>query len=280
MKRTLIAVAAIGLMGAAAPPPFRIAVIAAASAACAPVPASAPAGEKAYFDLLTKRLGRSTVACPVASAAEGAAALVSGKLDMAPLDPASYAAVHAQARATMTVRPADGLTRVPVVLAVRAGKPGDAAALKGRTVAFGAQSPAGVDLPRLVLAQQGYGPDVLKELVTGDETTAIAALRSGKADAVALQSGAWQRQCRGTSPTDHPCADLKVVWTARPEADKALAVRRDMAEPERYRLIGVHMAMHLEDKPAFAWSAAQLAASGAGDYEPAEAEALSTARMQ
>ena len=273
-----MALASLGLI-AAAPAPFRIGVTAPASGPCAAAPSSAPTGERAYFDLLAKRLDRPALACPVASTAEAAAALAAGKLDMATLDDASYPQVRSAVRATMTVRPQGGLARVPVVFLVKAGRDGAPQALKGRTIAFGGSTEVALALPRTVLAQQGYGAGLFgHELVAEDEISALAALRSGKADAAALEAAAWQRQCRVTKGKD-PCADLKVVWRARPQADRALAVRRDLPDPLRYRLIGVHMAMHLEDRTAFDWAAAQLAPGGA-DFEPAEALALEPARMQ
>lgn len=277
MRRILLAVAAIGMMGAA-PPPLRIAVLAAAAGPCAAPSTTALAGERAYFELLNKRLERQVLACPVLSAQEGAAALASGKLDMAVLDRASYVTAKAAGRAAMTVRAQGGLARVPVVLAVKTGQ-GDPQALKGRTIAFGGASPVALELPRAVLAQQGYGPGVFgRELITEDETAALSALRSGQADAVALEVAAWQRQCRTANGKD-PCADLKVVWRARPQPERALVVRRDLPDPVRYRLLGVHVAMHLEDRQAFSWAAAQLA-PGAGDFQPAEAGALESARLE
>lgn len=286
MKRALAVLAALPLIAAAERPsplqpstqPFRVGVLTGATAACAPPPTSAPAGERAYFDHLSKRLQRPVLACPVASATEAAAALAAGRLDMAPLDEASYAPVRASVRATMSVRRSGALARVPVVFAVMNGRKGDAAALKGRAVAFGGSGLSGLALPKQVLSEQGFGPEVLHDVTFDDETAALSALRSGKADAVALQAAAWQRQCEGRSPTDHPCADLTVLWRARPKADRAFAVRRDLPEPERYRLIGVHLAMHLEDKPAFAWAASQLDPDAA-NFEPAEAEALTVARL-
>ncbi len=274
----LLAVASLGLIGAA-PAPFRIGVPAAASGPCAAPASSAPAGERAYFELLNKRLEREVLACPVASPQDGAAALAAGKLDMTALDEASYPAAKTAARAAMTVRAQGGLARVPVVLLVKAGHAGDAQSLKGRTIAFGGSAPVALALPRTVLAEQGYGPGVFgRELVTLDEAEALAALRSGKADAVALEAAAWQRQCQATK-AKNPCGDLKTVWRARPEAERAFAVRRDLPDPMRYRLLGVHLAMHLEDRPAFDWAAAQLA-PGAADFEPAEAQALEPARQQ
>ncbi len=273
-----MAVAALGLI-AAAPAPFRIGVTSPASGPCAEPSSSSPPGERAYFDLLNKRLERKVLACPVANTQEAAAALAAGKVDMAVLDEASWPAVKAVARAAMTVRPQGGLARVPVVLAVKAGHDGDPGALKGRTIAFGGSTPFGLLLPRTVLAEQGYGPDVFgRELVADDEILALAALRSGKADAVALEAAAWQRQCRPQKGKE-PCADLKVVFRARPEAGRAFVVRRDLPDPLRYRLLGVHLPMYMENPAAFDWAAAQLA-PGAAEFQPAEAAALEPARLQ
>jgi ABC-type phosphate/phosphonate transport system substrate-binding protein len=279
VRRTALALAALGLV-AAAPAPFRIGVLQPSSGPCAPPSPSAPAGERAYFDLLAKRLERPVLACPIASPVEGAAGLAAGRLDMAVLDQASYPAVRARVRAMMTVRPEGGLARVPVVLAVRAGRGGDPQSLRGRTIAFGGSSDVALALPREVLSEQGYGGAISgRELIARDEMAALAALRAGKADAVALEAAAWQRQCEDATGRAKPCADLVVVWRARPQAQRAWAVRRDLPDPFRFRLLGVQMAMHLEDKPAFDWAASQLS-SNAADFEPAEADALQATRLQ
>lgn len=280
MKRTILALAAVGLLGAGPAPALRIGVIGPAAGPCGPLPSSAPAGERAYFDLLAKRLERAVQACPVASYAEGAAALAANKLDMTVLDAASYPAVQAQVRAMMTVHIDGAPGRVPVVLAVKAGQDGAAATLKGRMVAFGGSSPVALTLPRQVLQEQGY---TVHEQVAANEAVALASLRAGKADAIALQGAAWQRQCQSPSPKVHPCDDLKAVWAARPQAQRAYAVRRDLPDPLRYRILGVHMAMNLENRPAFDWAAAQLAEAGKGgaasDFQPAEALALEATRL-
>ena len=59
----------------------------------------------------------------------------------------------------------------------------------------------------------------------------------------------------------------------------AVFTAADLPDPMRFRLLGVHMAMNLEDKPAFAWAAAQLSADAA-DFQPAEAHALEAAPLQ
>jgi ABC-type phosphate/phosphonate transport system substrate-binding protein len=271
----VLALAGLGTLAAAPAPAFRIGVIATAAGPCAPPPPSTPAAERAYFDLLAKRLDRDVLACPVASYADGAAGLAAGRLDMAVVDAASYPAVRSTVRATMTVRADGALARVPVVLAVKAGHDGSPGALQGRAIGFGGSAAVALALPRQVLAEQGY---VGRDVVTTNETAALTALRAGQVDAIALQAAAWQRQCQSPSPKVRPCADLKRVWAARPQAQRAFAVRRDLADPLRFRLLGVHVAMHLEDRSAFAWAAAQLA-PGAAEFQPAEALALEPGRL-
>lgn len=280
MKRAILALGALGLMGAAPAPAFRIGVLASAKGPCAAPPSSAPAGENAYFQLLAKRLERPVLACPIPSLADGAADLAAGRLDMTVVDAASYTAVKPAVRALMTARLDGAPTRVRVVLAVKADQDGRPETLEGHTVAFGGSSAVALALPREVLAEQGYGaaPE-LHEQVSPNEAAALAALRAGKVNAVALVDAAWQRQCQNPSPKVKGCADLKVVWRARPQAQRAFAVRRDLPDPIRYRLLGVHLAMHLEDRPAFAWVAGQLI-PGAADFQPAEAQALEPARIQ
>jgi len=270
MKRLVLALCAFALVGAAPRTPFRVAVLSPTEGTCATLPPTADRGEKAYFEHLSRRLERQVQVCPVATYAQAAAALSAGKVDMAPLDAAGYAASAGSARAVLTVRAKGALSRTAVVAMVRAGASPN---LKNRKVAFGGAGAAGLDQPRVVLAQQGAPTSLDREVVAADAEGAIAAVRAGRADAVVLHAGAWQRQCRGASPTEHPCADLSVVWRVRPAAMLALAVRKDLSDPERYRLIGVHVPMHLEDKAAFVWAAGQLGGNGA-EFEAAEADAL------
>lgn len=255
-------------------PALRIGAPSAVDASCAPGTQAPSAGERAYFAHLSARLERSVLRCPVA---DPAAAFADGRIDMAVLDAPAFAAAQGAARATLTARAEGALTRVPIVLAVR--RENAALDLAGRTVVFGGTAAAGLARPRQVLGEQGLaeqvrGPDV----VAANETQALEWLRAGRADALALHAGAWQRQCRGSRPGEDRCRDLKVLWRARPKADRAWAVRSDMPTQLRFRIVGVHVALHLENPAAFAWAADQLSADVA-NLEPAEALALTTARL-
>jgi ABC-type phosphate/phosphonate transport system substrate-binding protein len=263
------------LAQAAPAPGFRIA-IEGRQEACRPVGEDAPDGLRAYAAHLSARLERPVWACGVADKAAAAQALALGEVDLAVLDVESYEAAKSKVRAFATLRAKDGMSRVPVVVSTRtAGR--DLAGLKGATIVFGGKYPAAYQLPKQALADLGVAPDHFAgEVVAEDHETAVQALRAGRAEVMVLHASAQRRLCRPSSPGQKPCADLTELWRGRPRADLALAVRSDMPDLDRYRLLGVHLALHLESPPAFAWAASW--APGSTEFEPAEADALAISR--
>lgn len=257
---------------------FRLASIAPAVQPCHVLAADAPAGLRALHKLLAQRLGVDVLDCPVAGTEGAGQALASGQVDMAVLDPKAYAAAGDKVRAILTLRPKGGLSRTPVVVAARVASTSKSLAdVRGQRVAFGGAAPFDHDLPLRVLADQGAGPGYFSaERIAGSADAAVGLLRKDEADVVALNADAWQRACRGNSPKDQPCADLRILWKGRPRAAQALAVRADLPAQLRYRIIGVYVAMHLEAPDAF--QAASAFAPGSEDFEAAEAAALSPAR--
>jgi ABC-type phosphate/phosphonate transport system substrate-binding protein len=205
--------------------------------------------------------------------------LAAGRVDMAWLDAAAYAPVSGQVRALLTVRAGAQSNRIPIYVAVRADDPArDLAALRGRRIAFGGRSPAGLATPRAVLSERGLPAGSFQEMLSAEGDAAVAALRGRTADAIAVHGAAWERVCRKVSPKDpDPCRDLRVLRVARPRAEAALAIRRDTPNDLRYRLIGIHMALHLEAPAAFAFAAGR---SDAAEFQPAEAEALTLANLR
>lgn len=277
MKRLLLAIAALLASAAQAQTPgapLRIAQLSETTAPCRPLAAGDPPGQRAYHRLLGERLGVTTQTCAFADRAAAAQALARGQVDIAVLDGEAYRPVAGEVRAVMTVRPRGQLTRLPIVLSVAKDSPARTLSdLRGADLVFGGRMKAHLDAPRRALADYGAPESFFGEaLLAADYEEAAARLRSGEAAAMALHAGAWQRLCRGNAPGEDLCDDLRVVWRARPLADLALAVRRDMPDERRFRLIGVHVAMHLEAPEAFAWAAAFV--PEAEEFEPTEAEAL------
>jgi len=281
MRRLLAAMAALLLSAATADAaPLRIAAVGPGAPGCKALDAAAPAGERAYYAHLAKRLAVDVLYCPVATPAAAAAALAAGQVDLALLDPPAFAPVQQTTRALLTVRSQGASNRIPVILAVRANDARHTlTSLKGARLAFGGRTAAGFDAPHAVLAARGAGPGFFREEVDGDGETAIERLRAGQVDAVAVHAAAWQRVCRAVSPkAPEPCRDLFVVLKARPQADQALVVRRDIPLELRYRLIGIHMALHLEAPAAFAYAASW--AKSPAEFQPAEADALALANLK
>ncbi|WP_309645547.1 PhnD/SsuA/transferrin family substrate-binding protein [Phenylobacterium sp.] len=278
MKRSLVAGLAAALLtatGAAAAEPLRIAAISPKAGPCAALGAASPAGEKAYYDHLAKRLGTVVQRCPVASAAEAATALAAGKLDLAVLDRAAFAPVSGTARAILTLRPQGGLNRIVIVLAVPATSPARSLVdLRGKTLVLGGATPAALAVPRQAMADRGATTGFFgQERVEADGEAAAAVLRAGQAQAMALHAAAWQRLCPKVAVKKaKPCTDLRVLARIRPQASQAIVVRQDMPLDTRYRLIGIHMPLHLENATAFAWASAW--SPKAAEFEPTEAQAL------
>lgn len=282
MKRVLLAACALLLVAAQAKPPadsLRIAAIAPKAGPCAPLDAGAAPGEKAYYQHLAKRLDVKVLRCPVTDNAAAAKALAAGDLDLAVLDPASFGSVAGVARAILTIRPEGGLNRIPVIVAAPGAGPAKRLEdLRGKTLAFGGTTPAAEALPRKVLADRGFGADFFgKPVDAADAEGALETLHAGRADAIVLHAAAWQRLCTPDDPkVKPPCGDLKILLKARPRAALAIVVRKDIADETRYRLIGIHMPLHLENRAAFAWASSW--APKAAEFEPTEALALVATR--
>lgn len=275
MKRLLFAAGAVLLSAAQAQtpaPPLRIAEVTGETGPCAPLAADAPAGQRAYVELLARRLDTEILTCPAADTAAAAKALVEGAVDMARLDGAAFAAVSGPARSILTTRAVGDLNRVPVVVAVlRTASAQDLADLEGASLLFGGSMEAALEAPRRALADYGAsGSFFSDQTVARDYEDAAARLRAGEAQAMVLHAGAWQKLCRGDQPGEDLCQDLRVVWRQRPVAKQAWAVRTDMSDDRRFRIIGIHVALHNEAAQAFGWAAGE----GAAEFEPTEAKAL------
>lgn len=275
MKRLLLAAGAVLLSAAQAQAPvlpLRIADITGQAGPCAPPGADLPAAQRAYVELLAQRLDTDVLSCPVADAASAAQALASGAVDLARLDGAAFGPVSGETRSILTTRATGDLNRLPVVVAVpRAASAQSLGDLAGASLVFAGAQKANLDVPRRALADYGAADAFFgAQIVARDHEDAATRLRAGQAQALVLHAGAWQKLCRGDQPGEDLCEDLRVVWRQRPVAKAAWAIRTDMSDDRRFRLIGIHVAMHNESPQAFAWAAGE----GAAEFEPTEAKAL------
>ena len=279
MKRLLVTLGAVLLLAASGPvdAPLRIAVVDPAGGACAPVPQDAPAGERAYYEHLAGRLQASVQRCPFADEAAAAQAVAEARADLAAVGAEAFGPTAGETRAILTVRRREAPNRIPVVVAVRAdASPQGLADLRGASLALDGRSEIVTDLTLDALSDYGAEESFFGgQMRERGYEEAAAALRAGRADALALHAGAWQRLCRGDSLDEDLCGDLRVVWSQRPVARRALIVPLDMPAERRFRLIGIHIALHLEAPEAFAYAVGYAEPmDDAEAFEPTEARAL------
>lgn len=252
---------------------FRIAVETGASEPCRPVAKDAPSGLQAYARLLAVRLEKPITICPTVDRAASAALLAGGGADLAMLDAKSFVLAGAS-RAILTPRAPEDFGRVEMVALVGGGsKIAALSDLAGAKIALGGAGRLAAEGPYRALADHGVAREMLAPTMpAADPEAALDAVRAGRVDAAVLHVSAWRRVCRGNKPGDEPCKDLRVVWRGRPRPAEAVVAPLSMPEPLRYRLIGVHIAMHLEAPEAFAWAARGV--PGAKSFDATEAGAL------
>jgi ABC-type phosphate/phosphonate transport system substrate-binding protein len=252
--------------------PLRIAIANAGFEGCTSAPSDAAAA--AYRTHLQTRLEKPVNLCGYKDAAAAGQALVGGEADLAITDPTNYVNIKAQTRAIAAPRFEPLVGRVmAVALALKTSGITKPDQLAGKRPIFISQLPASRAAPLQGLtdygvAVEGFAP----ELITDNEDVGLAALRSGKGDALILTGGARQRLCRADDPKVVLCEDVVEVWRGRPTATQAFVVRNDMVEADRYQLVGIHIAIHKTNPAAFAY--VQKLMPGAIMLDPTEASAL------
>jgi ABC-type phosphate/phosphonate transport system substrate-binding protein len=249
--------------------PFRVGVIADQAKPCAA--RTGVVGADALAAHLSGRLQRPVEVCSFASTRDAGQALAAGAADFVALDADGMAAAGPGARSLLTPRPPGSIGRILSVAVLRADAPqsslGD---LGGLRFVYGNPNPAYYAGPKAAIADNGLpAGGGSAETIANTPEEAFARLVGGQADVLILQSSAWQRLCRGAKPTDKPCAGLKEVWRGRARPERAFGVRSNMDLETLHRLVGVMVALHLENPPAFKWLA-----PGAVELTPTEADAL------
>ena len=176
-------------------------------------------------------------------------------------------------RPFLTPRRSNGLGRVPVVVFKRASTATEAIAdLRGERLALSDHLPATLnrDIPLELLSNFGLSEDDF-ELVFVDGPNAVAeAVATGAADIGALEATSWARTCEAYGPNHPDCDQLEVLLNLRPRAEQGMVIGNDISKEIRYRMVGVHTRLHLENEVAFRW----LVGADAPELEPTEQEAF------
>jgi ABC-type phosphate/phosphonate transport system substrate-binding protein len=252
------------------PAVLRVGHVAGAAAACAAPARNDESAMARYAAFLAGRLNLSVELCAFPDDASLAAAFAQNAVDFGQLTVTDFAAANGQARPILRVRPQKGLARTTVVAVTRkdAQLAGPAAIAASRVGVIG-PGPLLHDAPRATLAAAG-GPAVLdrEPSPVGVGSAALAALQSGAVDALLLPASYWSVTC---SEAGDACADFDIAWQGLPPLERAWSLRNDAPRELRYRLIGMHVPLHLENPTLFA----AIAGADGAEFEPTEAAALS-----
>lgn len=234
-----------------------------------------PAGARAYVRHLAARMDVPVLLCAVPDEAAAARALAEGKVELALLSPAAYAPVRSAVRPILTGRTPTDLGRTEVVLAASEAAPlRQLADLDRAALVFAGHGPAQFAGPAATLASTGIPASTIAAARFADGPAAVAALlKTDPGLAGAFLSADWSRLCRGMAQNDRPCTGLRTIWRGRRQAASAWSARRDIPRESWARLVGIHVALYNENRPAAQWFA-----PGTDEIEPTEATALDPAR--
>jgi ABC-type phosphate/phosphonate transport system substrate-binding protein len=233
---------------------------------------SGDAALEAYRQFLAKRLERPVVICGFATQSDVTTAMLAQKVDMAVLQPESGKPAQAGLRAILAPRfePLSGRV-LGVALAMKSSGITSLNQRPGlRPIFIGTEPPSRAIILEGI-TDHGFDVTQLADEVIADENTGYAALKSNRGDVLLVTAGARQRVCRAIDQKTG-CDDLIELWRGRPTAPVAFVVRNEMAEADRYQLVGVHVAMHKQNPEAFAFIAKLM--PGAIMLDPTEAGAL------
>jgi len=258
----------------AMPAVLRVGVINGAAGSCTQAPRD-QTPYALYAAHLAARLNLRIDLCPLADDAAAAAAFANGAVDFAPLTPGHFAAAANSARPILRLRAKSGLARTPVAAVAKTSLTiSGASAVASRRIGVLAAGPFLHDAPRAALAAAG-GSAVLntETRAVGIGAPALAALQSGVIDILLLPAAYWSVACGEAGDS---CAAFHVVWQGMPPVERAWALRNDLPRELRYRLIGIHVPMHLENPSLFA----AIAGADAAEFEPTEAGALNLAAVR
>ncbi len=251
------------------PSVLRVAYKAMATAACGSPGANTPANLASLARHLSNRLQLSVQLCPFADPAAAATALAQGKVDFASLTPAAWPLAKGKGRPILTVRPDGKLPRTPIFAIARksAGKL-DAAAIAQEHVVLIHQDPLAYDAARAAVATRG-GTAITRTPtpVAGSFDAAIGMLSAGKADVALVPANQWTTGCLEDKAL---CAPYAIAWQNRPLAESAWVLRDGLPNELHYRLIGIFLAMRLENAQAYAGASDGVK----GAFEPTESAAL------
>lgn len=212
-------------------------------------------GAKAYAEHLQSRFSNRIELCLTVDTSEAAALANSGDATLAWIGQDDAETLGENWRSFLTLRAHDNLGRPPYVLFQANGSNG-AEDRNQKQIGLVAGKPERlfVGMALQTLGDHGLsveGVDVDQRFVAADEL--FSAVRTQSVDLGILDANTWGRNCGVLEPAYNPCSDLEVIFQERPRADYAMMIENSQSLEFRYRLVSVHIALHIEAPEAFDW---------------------------
>ena len=230
---------------------------------------------KSYAELLAERFNTNVTICLTDTTEQVVALAQRGEVNFAWVTKEAAAPVLGDWRPALTLRYENGLGRVPFVMfALKSSQPVvNLSALQASDIGLIDRPPEAlhVDLSKRVLKDFNLLQDDGVEPVKYPSHEALfEAVESGQIPAGILESGTWGRVCAVLDPDATFCDHFEVLLYDRQRADVAFIVPSDTDRERFYRLIGVHIALHLDLPEAHDW----LRQGKGFEFEPTEAKAM------
>lgn len=238
---------------------------------------AAGAGVDAYQSYLERELGIPVRVFRASDYAGVAQAMEAGQIDLAPVGPSNYAAMHlvmGDAVAPIaTIKEVDGSAGYFSILFVKSDSPFQTVDdFRGKTLAFSdVNSASGYLVPRYGLRKEGRDPDTFfgRTIFAGGHPQAVVAVLRGQADAGVTWSSMIGDPAEGYSrgiPRQMADAgqikgsDIRVIWQYGPIPNGPLVIRTALPEAFRARVLQAHLDMKAKDPTAYG-----VYAQGTGD---------------
>ena len=230
---------------------------------------------KVYADHLESRFNTDLTLCLTNSVTESVAMAGEASSTMVWVDQGGAEFLGESWRAAMVLRSENGLGRTPFVLfGLKSGQTIDLQAVAADRIGFLGQPPAAlhVDEGLRILRDYELTSDTFQPaIIMPSVQDMFEAVEQQEVDAAIFEASTWGAACAVLDADSTICDGYEILMYDRPRATEAFMIPNTMSTERHYRLIGVHIALHLDHPDVFTW----LSQGQGSEYEPAEADAMS-----
>ena len=230
---------------------------------------------KAYVSLLAARFNTDVTLCLTETPEDVVALAEQGEVNFAWAEQASVSPILESWRPVLTLRENTGLGRAPFVLFTLAGESGstELGAIEAANIGFLDRPPEAlnIDHAQRVLVDFGMAQEDLSEpRLFGTQSDLFEAVETAEIQAGILESGTWGRACGVLDPASTFCDHLEILIYDRSRALNAFMIPNETEKERHFRLVGVHIALHLEAPEVYEW----ISQGRGEEFEPTEAAAM------